>query len=313
MPIFAGMSQPIGVALALSTTVFWSISPLAMTSVGRRIGSLQTNMLRLALASIALGLIVGLSVLVPAWDPVYPGPEQCFWIIASAMAGLVVGDSYFYASLVSLGPRRASIMATLSPVVAVASSWLWLDETLSPLVLIGIAVAISAVTYAVDLERRTHKPGGREPGGVSARGVFESLASAFFAGVAAVLLRKAFLTQPEMDTLSATALRLGAAAVAIWTTPLLRGKVRSLTRHLLDAKVTRPLLIGTACGPILGMFCYVSAMKYAKAGLVNTLANMTPIMIIPIAAIVYRTRIRKRAILATLIAVVGVAMMSVGR
>jgi drug/metabolite transporter (DMT)-like permease len=307
------MSQPLGVALALGTTVFWSISPMAMTTVGRRIGSLQTNMLRLALASIVLGAVVGLGMLLPTWNPVYPGPEQCFWIIASAIAGLVLGDSFFYASLISLGPRRASVMATLSPVIAVASSWMWLDETLSLMVLTGIAVAIGAVTYAVDLERRTHKPGGREPGGVSARGVCEGLASAFFAGVAAVLLRKAFLTRPEMDSVSATALRLAAAAVAVWATPLLRGKVRSLTRHLVDPKVLRPLLVGTACGPILGMFCYVSAMKYGKAGLVNTLANMTPIMVIPIAAIVYRTRIRKRAILATLIAVCGVAMMSLGR
>jgi drug/metabolite transporter (DMT)-like permease len=54
------------------------------------------------------------------------------------------------------------------------------------------------------------------------------------------------------------------------------------------------------------MICYVAALKYAKAGTVSTLAPMSPIMIIPLVAWRYQTRVRKRAV----VAIAGVVLIS---
>ena len=134
--------------------------------------------------------------------------------------------------------------------------------------------------------------------------------ASLFAGAGAVLGRQAFTSQPELDALAATTVRVGSAALLLWLVPIATGTVPSVVRHLRDAPIRKRILLGTIAGPIVGMICYVAALKYAKAGTVSTLSAMSPIMIIPLVAWRYRSRVRKRAILAAVIAIAGVALLS---
>src|SRR3954466_8549749 len=91
-----------GVGLAVSTAIVWAISPLFMASVGRRIGSQNTNLLRATLAGVVLAVAV-----LPAYAlfragglVVIPTRAQAAWLVASGTVGMVVGDACYYEALV---------------------------------------------------------------------------------------------------------------------------------------------------------------------------------------------------------------------
>ncbi len=314
------MESLAGVILSLCTAACWSLSPMAFASAGRRIGPFRVNLLRIALASLVLIGLVVVAALIRGHRPVLPGTPQIFWLATSGIAGMAIGDIFYYEALVRLGPRRALQLLTLSPVGAALLAWAWLHEALRASELAGISIVLGAVAYAIYVERSADAQSADaqsveseargEPGIVSVLGVGHGLLAALFAGAGAVLARQAFTTQPNLDALAATAGRVGAAALVLWIVPLAMGVARPVAAHLADASLRRLIVFGTMTGPVVGMICYVAALKYAKAGTVSTLSSMSPIMIIPLIALRYRTRIRKRAVLAAIVSIAGVALLA---
>jgi drug/metabolite transporter (DMT)-like permease len=72
------------------------------------------------------------------------------------------------------------------------------------------------------------------------------------------------------------------------------------------------LLAGVVFGPTLGMLCYIAALKSAPAGIVTTITFMAPLLIIPIGARLYRTRIGWAALAGTLLSLAGVILLGLG-
>jgi drug/metabolite transporter (DMT)-like permease len=300
-----------GVILALCTAAAWSVSPMAFASAGRRIGAFRVNLLRIGIATTVLAAIVALACVIPAWRPVLPRSQQVMWLALSGICGMAVGDAMYYSSLVLLGPRRALQLLTLSPVGSALLAWAWLGETMRPTELAGIGVVLAAIAYAIYVERAAEGDVQREPGRVSPIGVINGIFAALFGGAGAVLARQAFTSQPDLNPIAATAFRVGAAGVVLWLIPIFTGSVGRVVQPMIkDAHVRSRILIGSAGGPIAGMLCYIAALKYAKAGTVSTLSSMSPIMVIPLVAWRYKTRVRKRIILAAVVAVAGVALLS---
>ncbi len=342
-----------GIAFSLAAAVFWGISPVFMASVGRRIGSYHTNLLRLLIATLVLVAVV-LPVYLLLHGPAgLPTRLQLAWIMASGIGGMVVGDVFFYEALVIAGARRAIKINTLAPVFAIFLAWFVNNEHLSARLMGGAAMVIVAIVYATfrqttvvaeeetagegegaagvpigGLGQGTDAPdsagedtggtkyeaaaGRGEPSHMSVAGFLCGLVAAFCTGLGSVLQRKAFQSNPELplDPIVATIIRVGLAAVIMWVWPLLTGQSAAVLRHLRDAPLRNRLLGGIAGGPLGGMLCYICALSLAKAGLVSTLAAASPLITIPIVAAKYRIRIGWDVVIATAIAVVGVAIVS---
>jgi drug/metabolite transporter (DMT)-like permease len=302
-----------GVLLSLGTAIFWGISPIFMASVGRRIGSQNTNMLRALLAALGLGLVVlPMYWLIRGGHVDAPGVGQCGWLIASGTVGMVIGDACFYEALVLLGPRRAVKVNTLAPVVGVLVGWLWLGESLGTMALLGAVLVIGAVMYATFAN--TTAPGAinKEPGRMSGFGMVCGLISAACIGLGSVLGRQAYKVAAEtpLDPIVATVVRVGGAAVLLWTIALVRGRWVTTLRFLADPAVRSRLAVGTFLGPLVGMIGFVSALKFSPAGLVSTVISTSPLVILPVVAVRYRMRVRMGIVVAGVLAVVGVGLIS---
>jgi drug/metabolite transporter (DMT)-like permease len=297
----------------VGTAIVWGISPVFMASVGRRIGSQNTNMLRALLAALGLALVV-LPVywLIRGGHVTSPGVAQCGWLIASGTVGMVIGDACFYEALVLLGPRRAVKVNTLAPVVGVLVGWLWLGEALGTRALLGAVLVIGAVMYATFANTGTPGVENKEPGRMSAFGLLCGLISAACIGLGSVLGRQAYKveSQAPLDPIVATVVRVGAAAVLLWAIALVRGRWVTTLRHLGDPAVRSRLAAGTFLGPLLGMIGFVSALKFSPAGLVSTVISTSPLVILPVVAVRYRMRVGVGIIIAGVLAVVGVGLIS---
>ena len=300
-----------GVGLAVLTAVLWAISPLFIASVGRRIGSFNTNLLRATLAALTMLLVVlPVLALVRGQGFELPPARVLMWIVGSGVMGMVIGDACFYEALVRLGPRRAVKVNTLAPVVTLLIGWVALDETLTGRALLGAGMIIGAVTYAAFAQTAPPGTESREPGKVSAFGLLLGVGSATFIALGAVLMRQAYKSPggERLDTLLATTIRVGTAAAVLWTIPIARGRVGAVLAHLKDADVRKRLAVGTLLGAFLGMMCFISAFKYAPAGLVSTITATSPLVILPLVAWRYHVRIGWGLVVAGAVAVAGVGL-----
>lgn len=296
----------IGVVLSLGTAVFWGISPLCFASAGRRIGSYAVALLRLALATgllLAILLVYQCVAHVPISSPRF---WQWFWLGISGITGMGLGDLLGYEALVTLGPRRATQVNTLAPVASVLLAWAWLGEHFRLVTLLGMAIVLAATSYAVLVCSRAEDD-SREPGKVTAWGLFCAVSGAVLMGAGAVAARQAFLAGP-IDPLLATTIRVGSTAVLLWAAALVRGEPASLCRHMADPLVRNRIVLGTLFGPTFGMICYVSALKFSPAGLVSTIASMSPLVVLPLAYLRYKARIGWDVVAACALAVAGVAV-----
>lgn len=305
-------THPLGVLLALATSVLWAISPIFIASVGRRIGSWPTNLLRALLASAGFVLVVIPIYALLQGGLALPTPTQVMWLSLSGFGGMVLGDAFFYEALVLLGPRRAVKINTLAPVVALSLGWFFLGEKLTGRALLGALIVIAAVMYATFVNPTPSDSQNKEPGQVTPMGLLCGFTSALFVALGAVLARQAYKvpSAPPLDGLVATTIRVGSATTILWTIAALRRQTRSVLAHLKDRQVQSRLIPGAALGAFAGMTCYISALKFAPAGLVSTLVATSPLVIVPLVSLRYKTRLRIDILLAAAAAVVGVAMMS---
>jgi drug/metabolite transporter (DMT)-like permease len=296
-----------GAALSLITAMLWAISPVIMASAARRIGAQNVNLLRIAIATAFFLLLLPVyALLVKAPIPA-PSAAAVGYLVLSSLTGMVVGDFFYYETLVLMGPRRAAQMNTLAPVASVLFAWLWMNERLSWTALGGIALVLGSISFATWIDRKP-KENSREPGHVSAKGVAFGLGAAACTGLGAVFTRWAYHEDASLDPILAATLRVGSAAVMLWMIPLYLGRVGQTVAYLADPGARLRLVAGTATGAFGGLLFYVMAFKYAPAGVVSTLAAMSPLLIIPIVSLKYRTWIAPPIVIATTTAILGVAL-----
>lgn len=304
-----------GVALAVSTSVLWAISPMFIASVGRRIGSFPTNLWRATIAGVVLASVVlpGRWLMVGTAGLGGVGWATAGWIVASGVLGMVVGDAFFYEALVLLGPRRAVKMNTLAPVVALLSGWAFQGEALTGWALLGAGLVIGAVVYATfaNVDAAAGKE-NREPGRMTPAGVACGVGSAVCIAFGSVLMREAYKAAPggKLDAILATTIRVNVAAAMLWVWPTVRGRAGEMVRLVADSSVRKRLALGTFFGALTGMITYVSALKFAPAGLVSTIVATSPLVVIPLVAVRYQVRVGWGIVLAGVVAVVGVGMIS---
>jgi drug/metabolite transporter (DMT)-like permease len=300
-----------GTALALSASVFWTLTPIFLASAGRRIGAYHVNILRLGMAGAALVLIAAGYFICKGGPYAAHLPAPAFlWLTLSGVAGLILGDSLYIKALIILGPRRTTLVLTLTPIVPVVIAWMFIGEKLAWPVLAGIAMIIGGITYAATCKERFEADAiNAEPGKFSIKGTALAIGATFFNGSGAVMARQAFLSAPEIDPVLAAAVRVASSAAIFCIFALFTGHLFKAVRHLQSSPVFLRIAMGTLSGPVIGMIFYISAFKYSAAGIVTTLSGLSPILILPIIAMRYRVKIRREAIIGAISAVVGVAIM----
>jgi len=301
-----------GVALGVLTAIGWAISPLCFASAGRRIGSHAVVVMRLLAAGAMFAVLAWPYALMRSAAPAMPDAAQLMWLALSGLAGAVVGDMMFFEALVRLGPRRASQAGVIAPVVSVATGWLALGEALGLRALAGVVLVLAASSYAIfagaGTAAREPSGDGGEPGSVSVVGVLLGIGGAVGAGVGAVLARQAFCTGPPLDPVIATVVRVDASAIMLGAFAAVRGQLVPMLAKLRDRHILTRMLAGTLAGPFLGMLCYVAALAHIEAGLVSTLAAMSPVFILPLVAVRYKARIGWDVVVATVLAAAGVGL-----
>ncbi len=309
----------LGIGLALVTAALWALSPMLIASAGRRIGSFPVALLRFAISSLLFAAITPVYAALSHGAVRCPTRDQILWLVASGLTGMAAGDVLLYEAFVTLGPRRSTQVLTLAPLLPVLVGWTVLGEPLSSRALAGVLLVIGGTSYAVTVRtkvsrRRADEAAdsgvrGREPGVFSARGLAFAGSGAACVGLEAIAGRQAFrVAGPALDPVVATAVRVITSAVCVWGIALACGRLARVWRHLADRFIVGRVLSATSVGTIIGMLCYITALKHAPAGIVSSLVSTSPLFILPMVAIRYRAPLPAGAVIAAIIAVAGMAL-----
>ena len=291
----------LGQLAALGTAVMWSLTAVFFSYSGRRVGSQVVNRSRLLFAFIFLSFahLILQGTLFP-WDA---QPFRWFWFAISSILGLVLGDTFLFQAYVLIGPRLSMLLMSTVPIYSVIFGWLLFGEQISSVELAGILLAVSGIAWVVSEKRAQQTVVENKQ---YRKGIIFGLAGAL--GQVANLVTARYGLVGGYPAISASIIRILIAMIILWLVAAVTRQVRYTLEKWRDRKAFRAIVAGAFVGPFLGIWLSLIAVQNARLGIAATLMALPPILLIPIEYIAYRQRASRRAIVGTVVAILGVAL-----
>lgn len=294
------MSSYIGEWAALGAAFLWSFSPFVFTFAAKRIGTIQLNVTRLFVAGMFLFLtiiIFGININLSA--------SQFYFLVLSGFIGLVLGDTFLFKSFKEIGPRLTMLIMSLNPALAAVISYFWLNENLSIYGVIGIAITITGIMIVI-LQRESK---GEKSIKISASSLVFAILATLGQGIGLIFAKLAFL-ESEIDSIVATFIRISSSAVIFLVLTILAKRYQNPVKLFSNDKKSLGLVIlGSILGPFLGVTLSLVSINYTQVGIAATLMATPPIIMLPIASLIFKERLTWKSVFGAIIAVGGVAIL----
>jgi len=292
-----------GQLAALITSFLWAATSTFFTLAGRKVGSGVLNRTRVLLAILLL-LLAHLVLQQPL--PTDISTDRLFWLSVSGVIGLALGDAFLFQAFVMVGPRLSMLLMALAPVIAAVFAWIFLGESLSAGQITGILLTMGGIAWVVaDSNGRESEQIGRRKYLI---GVLFALAGATGQALGLVTAKQGLYG--DFSALSATLIRMLAAAVVLWLIAAFRRQVKPtfvlLSRH---KRSLRFILAGAFVGPFLGVTFSLIAVQKTEVGVASTLMALAPVILLPVSYFVFDERFSWQAVAGTLLAFSGVALL----
>lgn len=295
---FAGRFQ--GELAALGCAAIWSVATIYFRRLGKFIPSSWLNFYKCIIALFML-LATGL-----IRDGLIPSLETSALILLflSGLVGIGIGDTAYFESLRYLGARRSLLMGILAPPITGIMAYFFIGEALRPMAWLGIILTISGVAWVVS-ERSEDSP---QKKGHLLAGIIFGCFYAVCQAAGSVFTRMA-LVQTDVDLLWSVIIRLAAGVLFLvaWI-GVRRPKPGSWVRKSGSYKIWGLLTWATFIGTYLALIMQQAALKYASAGIAQTLLMTSHLFILPIAARMGE-KISIRAVLGALVGTGGIVLL----
>ena len=301
MPLFTGEIA------ALSAACLWAISTVVFGQLGKRIPPLFLNGFK---GLIAIALIVITLLLTQAEIPNI-ATKPIILLLLSGSIGLGLGDTAYFLALNRLGARRTLLIETLAPPLTALGGLVFLRENLSPMAWVGILLTVLGVAWVIAERTPLERLTSVDPI-IQLWGIGWGLCAILAQATGAILSRTA-LIQSSISPLWSSLLRLLAGIVLVLLLILVKGQEEArLKRTIFQVDWSIPLCLGLGfaafAGTYLGIWLQQTSLKFAPAGIAQTLLATSPLFILPI-AFMSGERISKRAIGGTLLSFMGIILL----
>ncbi len=319
-------TQTLGQLAALGTAFCWAITSVSFETAGKRVGSLQVNLVRLVVAFIIFTILA--VVVHGRLLPLHAGSHVWIWLTLSGFVGFVFGDLFLFQAFVDVGARRAMLVYSSVPPITAIIGWIVLNERLTPVQILGMAITVVGIVTVVTVKKRlpppdmappmtngnilagetetVAKPAKRDKNIHHIRGIWFALLGSLGQATGLVLSRYG---APEFDPFGATQIRALAGVVGfslLFTVTRRWGRIGPV---LTDGKAMIAISRGAFFGPFLGVSLGLFAAQRAGTGIAATLIATVPVILIPTAIIVKRETVSLQEIIGAVVAVSGVAIL----
>lgn len=321
----------IGEAAAIGAALCFSLTSTMFTLAGRRYK--PAVVMRV---SVPVGMVVMMGV---HWLTVgSPWPQVDLWRVpflsVSGFIGFFLASIAIVNAFALIGPRLSLLIAAVNPILASILGWLLLDQALADWAIAGIVLTLGGIAIVITGRQQNRKSKEKLDPAILRKGIgFAILGATMQAfsfifssvGVSSDVAAMGFIgdsvlasfgtvdTLGAIDPISASLTRLMAGSLLLWVFALLQGQASETVGILGRWPIAfRHLMVGSIAGPVFGATLIMLSLQHAPAGIASTLANTSPIFLIPIGYFVFNEQITSRAIVGTVVTVIGTSILFLG-
>jgi len=284
----------LGGIAALGSALLWAISAILFKKIGNKMQPIAMNFTKGIVA------ILCLIILVVPGDLLFLDKSSLMLLAISGIIGISLGDTFYFATLVRMGPRLTLLIGTLIPVCVAIISVLFLQEKIVATAWIGITLTIAGVAFVL-WEQSPHAEAPKHIGS----GAFFALAFVVTNALGIILTK---LGVSNIPTLEATLTRESAAVMALATWGAMSQSLLKWVAPLKNLQLLGWLTFAAIIGNFLGTWLSVIALKYTYTSVAVTLNSTSPIFILPLMAFFLKEHVSAKAMAGALMAVGGIGL-----
>ncbi len=307
----------LGGIISLAVAFFWTGSALAFEYAGKRVGSLMVNIFRLIIGGLMLGCL--LYITSGNMLPVGANAETWMWMLLSGAAGFVLGDLCLFHSYLVITARFSQLIMTITPLVATFFGFIILGERIEPMGMLAMLVTMTGIGLAVFGRGEAEEKKSFLKLKLPTYGVLLAVGGAVGQGLGLVLSKKGMevyaASIPSTLNVSeyyipfaATQIRIIAGIVGFALVIYFSRQGYRIRPSLKDRKAMGSIIVGSFCGPFMGVSLSLMAVRYVETGIATTVMALVPVIIIIPAAWMFKQKITAREVAGAIISVLGVAM-----
>jgi drug/metabolite transporter (DMT)-like permease len=292
----------IGELAALATSVAWSGTSVLFTKATQQVGSIIVNRIRVLLGLFFLILL--------NWAfygyllPVDAGADRWLWFALSGAIGYAMGDLFLFQSFLYIGPQRGMLMMSLAPLMSAGLAWVFFGEILTGIQMLGVLITLAGIAWVITRQNNN----GPSQSGNPVQGALFGLGAAIGQAVGFVLSKQGLAD--NFSPIAGNSIRMLAAVIVLWALASLQGKAQ----ETIDSMRTKPKVFGwltmaAFTGPVLGATLSLFALQHTQVGIASTLIALPPVFLLPVSWLVFKEKFDWGAVLGTLVAIGGVALL----
>lgn len=290
-----------GELAALGAALIWAIASFIYLKLGQRMSPMILNWTK---STVAI-LMIGLTLLAIRLEPAFTAQSLSLLALSGAV-GIGLGDSAFFSSINTLGPRRALLMESLAPPLTALIAMVVLQEQLGVIAWCGIFLTVTGVAWVV-AEREADSGGDRAHLG---QGILMGLAAALCQAVGSVCSRAA-LADTTVSPLWSTLIRLVAGVLVLMLWLGARPAPLKQLRWLRSPRFLGVIVVTAFAGTFIGIWLQQVALKFTAAGIAQSLNSTSPLFVLPI-ALWAGERVSFRSAFGVIVALVGIWLLFQG-
>lgn len=293
------MALPLHELAALGTATCWATTGLIAADAVRALGPFWFNLLRQGFVTLLLALILTVTA---GWHGV--DLTTAGVLALSGVIGILLGDTFNFAAVGRLGPRRAGAVFALNAPMAAVLGWAFLGEALPLQAWLGIAVTAAGVALAIMGRPRADAHRLETLRGAVVVGVVFGLFAALGQAVGSLIARPVMTA--GLDPYLASVFRVGASGLAMGlmaATPWAPPKPGPIHRKVLILTAATAVI-----GLLIGMTLFLYALQGSQTGIIATLSATSPVIILPLLWIRTGQRPTALSFAGGMTAVIGLAL-----
>jgi drug/metabolite transporter (DMT)-like permease len=289
----------LGQLFAVLTALCWAQNSISYSIAGKRVTSSTVTHIRLWIALPAI-LIVHFLFLGSVLPEISSFLSLGF-LLGSGFIGFFIADVFIFYAFVAIGPGRTLLIMTLSPILSSVFSFMFIGETLNSAQILGILITVSGVILVIFHENKISKMDSHKRKGI----IFALIGT--IAQASGMILAKIGIE--GMHPISANLIRISAGLIGLVIFALLRHSFIEDFKKMKDRKALTLISISAVIGPVIGLILTLYAFQLAPVGIVTTLNQISPIILLPIETIFFKRKVNPGILLGTFTAVGGAVLL----
>jgi drug/metabolite transporter (DMT)-like permease len=294
-----------GELLALGAAMAWAIGVILFRKSCETVHPIALNLFKNSLAFVLYPITMILLKV-----PFFPDVPLMTYIvlISSGVLGMGMADTFYLMSLQRLGAGLLAIITTIYAPTVIILSMIFLDERLTLLQLVGVALIMVAV-YIVTKTSKKNKAKRSISKDDLVKGVLFAMISTIVMAFSVILIKP---VMGELNLIWATEVRLLGGMIFIGAVLLFHPGRKKIIASLSGKTAYKFMFPGAFVGTYLALLMLLGGLKYALASTATVLNQMSNLFIFILAVLILHEPATKRRLIGIALGFVGAVIVTFG-